>query len=237
MIVSKCAELVRIPVLDIMGYEAAASLLAVLAYPEDRKARRRFEHAAYFKIVERLAKDAAWRNSNQTLRPDYLLQDRHQVEREYKRGIRIIRQERMIAAKMAIPTECYIAAVANGPGSQGSGGELAKTNGYLPPTSLEWIAEVSMDLDRLRKKDSNANKGNITRRCWTPSKPVLHLCIALQLTFNVGKEMSYLDCPIEALFNNSGLIMTIINDARSRRKFTSYAFDIPESQQIDLDWR
>lgn len=94
-----------------------------------------------------------------------------------------------------------------------------------------------MDLDRLRKKDSNANKGNITRRCWTPSKPVLHLCIALQLTFNVGKEMSYLDCPIEALFNNSGLIMTIINDARSRRKFTSYAFDIPESQQIDLDWR
>ena len=43
---AECAELVRIPVLDVPSYEAAASLLAVLAHPEDKKARGRFERAA-----------------------------------------------------------------------------------------------------------------------------------------------------------------------------------------------
>jgi hypothetical protein len=43
---AECAERVRIPVLDIAGYEAAASLLAVLAYPDDKKARIRLKRAA-----------------------------------------------------------------------------------------------------------------------------------------------------------------------------------------------
>lgn len=97
-----------IPVLDISSHEAAASLLAVLAYPQDKKARIRYERAAYLKIVEHLSDDAEWRDSNQWLRPAYLLQDKRLADTEYKRGIRIIRQERMIAAKMAVPMECWL---------------------------------------------------------------------------------------------------------------------------------
>lgn len=234
----ECAESVRIPVLDITSYEAAAKFLAILAYPADKKARTRFEHAAYFKIIEYLSgKDAGWKNSNQWLRPAYLLQDKKLVNSEYNRGIRIIRQSRMIAAKMAAPTDCCVVAIGNGRGSEGTGGELAEQYGYLPPTSLQWVAEVSMDLDRLRKKDTAANRGNILARCWTPSKPVLHLCMALQVTLSEGDEMGYLDLPSEELFNNPGLVMTILNHARYYRNFASHVFDIPKSQQIDVDWR
>ena len=232
----ECAEFVRIPVLDITSYEAAAKLLAVLAYPDDKKARTRFEHAAYFKIIEHLSKHPGWKNSNQWLRPDYLLLDRKMAETEYKRGIRLIRYSRMIAAKMAAPTDCCFFAFEKGRDSRGAGGKLAEY-GYFAPTSAELIAEVSMDLDRLRKKDTTANKGNITERCWTPSKPVLHLCLALQSIFNAGDEMTYLDLPFETLFNDPGMIMIVINKARYYRNFTSGIFDIPRSQQIDLDWR
>jgi len=33
------------------------------------------------------------------------------------------------------------------------------------------------------------------------------------------------------------MIMIVINKARYYRNFTSGIFDIPRSQQIDLDWR
>lgn len=233
----ECAELVRIPVLDITSYEAAAMLLAVLAYPIDKKARTRFEHAVYYKIIEHLSEEAEWKNSNQLLRPSHILQDKKLVDTEYKRGVRIIRESRMIAAKMAAPVDCFIAALANGQGGKETGGELAQKSRYLPPTSVDWIAEVSLDLDRLRSKDTDGNKGNIVARCWTPSKPILHLCLAIQFIFNPDNEMSYLDLPFEDLFKDPGLIMMIIDQARSHRNFTSYAFDIPKNQQIDLDWR
>lgn len=231
------AEHVCIPVLDITGYEAGALFLAVLAYPEDKNARKRFERATYFKIVEHLAKNNTWKNSNQTLRPDYLLQDRKLVEKEYKRGIRIIRQERMIAAQIAAPMDCYLVALVNGRGSIGSGGQLADENGYPRPISETSMVQASIAWDEIRKKNTNMNDGNIKTRCWKPSKPVLHLCLALQVTFNVGEEMSYLDLPFEEFFNNPNLIMTIIERAKFYRNFTANVFDIPKREQITLDWR
>jgi hypothetical protein len=236
-IITECAEHVRIPVMDIPAYEAAASFLAVLAYPEDKKARGRFERAAYVKIVEHLAKDPEWSQSNQALRPAPLLQDRKLVESEYKRGIRIIRQSRMIAARMAAPTDSFLMAAGMGMGSAGAGGEIAERHGYLAPMNDDWIDQVSMDLDRLLGTNTVRVKNNIFRDCWKPSKPVLHLCLALQVILNEGDEMSYLDLPIEELFENPGLIMIIINRARHIRNFASYAFGIPSSRQIDLDWR
>jgi hypothetical protein len=231
-------ETVHIPLFDLAAYEAAALFFAVLAYPDDKNARTRFERAICFKAIERMCKDANWAHSHQTLRPSDLLQDRKAVEREYKRGIRLIKQERLIAAKMAAPTDCNVAAVVNGLEGKGAGGAKARDFGYLAPTSLKWLAEISMDLDRLRRRESDFNKGNIVHRSWQPSNHVLHLCLALHMTLSKDyKEMEYCNFVIEDYLNDAGWLMIVIESANSYRNVIPHLFDIVRKDLIHVTWR
>jgi len=231
-------ETVHIPLFDLAAYEAAAQFFAVLAYPDEKKARARFERAICFKAIERMCNDLNWANSHQTLRPSDLLQNRKSAEQEYKRGMRQIKQERLIAAKMAAPTDCSVVAIANGSESKGAGGAKAREFGYLAPTSVDWLADISMDLDRLRGRESNLNKANIAHRCWQPSKRVLHLCLALHMTLNRDyEEMEYCDFVIEDYFNDAGWLMIVLESANSYRNIVPILFDIDRRDLIHVTWR
>jgi hypothetical protein len=261
MVTDNPIETVHIPIFDMAPYEAAARLFAVLAYPKvtEKKPRARFERAICFKAIEGLCNDPNWANSNQSIRPSDLLQDRKAVEIEYKRGVAKIKQERMIAAKVAAPTDCYLVASADGVVGIAGADITAQELGYFAPTSNERIAEVSLDLDEIRVKKNaadrrlrprgrrriprrvrlaEANNENIKHRCWSSSKPVLHLCLALQMTLNEGREMDYLDLSIEDFFNNPGLIMTTIESAATYRNVVPHEYNkILKNGLVHITWR
>ena len=155
---------------DLPPHELAARLFAALAYPTDAKRRQRFEDAVCNKVIRELASDPHWAAAPQAIRPRHLLMSSDQADAEFKRGVRVVNNERLIAGKMAAPL--WASFVRNRTGFIYPG--LA----VVGPTSSDMISVAAIDLDERRGTASDANKGNVVARIWTPSKPVLHLRLA-----------------------------------------------------------
>ena len=151
-------------------YEYAAQVYEVLAYPDDHRQRERFGDAfCYIQIREAARSIPGWAQIAK-VRAALVLQDPSAAEKSYGEGLRIISNERLIAAKQAAQT-------------------IGKADGILEtavaPTSNEAVMEVSIDLDarprrgKAKGKSSEGNRANIVSRRWSPSRPVLHLALAL----------------------------------------------------------
>jgi hypothetical protein len=170
-------EIVSIPRSELAGYEYGARVYGVLAYPDDPKARERFDDALCYLAIQTSADaDPSFKYTYKLIRPHHLLQDPHVVDREYEEGSRMIADRRLIAAKMAAPTVAEAQAAEMG----------AAFAGPAPkPFSLDVLTAVDLDLDdrprrgKSKSKPSTLSSGNIAHRHWKPSRPVLHLSIAL----------------------------------------------------------
>jgi hypothetical protein len=154
---------------DTPGYEAAAALLSVLAYPDDLEARERFKDAYCRHAIRRLAQNPNWANSRHLLRPQCLLEPENRAYTAYRKGIKAINSERMVAARMLAPTLQVVADIA----------DSEPPARYPAKTSRALLCEVAAELEQYTGDNTELNESNFIHRRWSPSRSVLHLAVAI----------------------------------------------------------
>jgi hypothetical protein len=173
-------EIVTIPG-DLSPFEAGALVLSVIAYPHERRKREPFAHALIYMALRATAAEMP-RDERWAVSPAYLLQDAERAEQRLKKGLRVINDERLIAAKMVKPF--LIRAMSDRDvrlRPYRSGGERGKSSEDSLPLTVNVLAEnLARELaDRRGKGKAGGSAANIKAKAWGPSKPVLHLCAAL----------------------------------------------------------
>jgi hypothetical protein len=165
-------ETVTIAVSELYPYESAAMLFAVLAYPKEKADRDRFADAVCNVMLRQFATDPSWADTRPATNPRHLMVAAEIADVRYKHGMKVLNEERFIAAKMAAPKWAGVVQQVTGithPGLK-----------VVGPTSREMLVEVSSDLDERRGVSTEGyNKANIVSRVWNTSKPVIHLCLSM----------------------------------------------------------
>lgn len=154
-------------------YECGATLVAVLAYPvdDDDNSRRAEIHASLCRHAiefQYLSNPDDWRPKPVKL--PYVFRDAKIAERETKFAAKRL-GERLVAARMAVPF------------LQGS------ESGHAPalPTAIKRLSLNEMAafvLDDAGQSDA----GNVERRFWAPSRPVIHLAASMAVTGQALKK-------------------------------------------------
>ncbi len=141
-------------------YECGATLVAVLAYPfDDEDNSRRAEiHASLCRHAieyQYLSNPDDW--SPKPVKLQYVSRDAKTAERETKFAARRL-GERLVAARMAIPF-------------------LQRSELGQPPDLPKIIKRLSLnEMAAFALEDAGqSDAGNVERRFWTPSRPVIHL--------------------------------------------------------------
>jgi len=202
--------------------ECGPMFLAALAYPKSKRSREHFAGA-----ILCLAAEASW--TSEEVRLVCLMQDRTKVDRELKRGIRLI-ADRLAAAKMAFPE--YHAHVSDHIGER----RPAKVPSH---SSAEMFASINFDLRRpdrprdkrgrnLKSDGTDFNAGNIKSRIWKPSLPVLHMAIALDR--EIGTEKTSVG---DVVFDPDRCLR-LIKNSETHRPIVAEKFKIPPEEQITL---
>jgi hypothetical protein len=168
-------ETVTIEISKLPPYEAAAQLFAVLAYLDDKAARTRFADATCNVMLRQFAAaDPTLVDTPQaTVRPRHWMLEPDKADLTWKRGVKVLMDERLEAARMASPR--WATAVEQITGLPHPG---LKNLGHL---SGEMLAAISSSLDERRGNSTEGyNKRNIGTRVWKTSKPVIHLCLGMR---------------------------------------------------------
>jgi hypothetical protein len=225
-------ETVTIELSKLEPYEAAAQLFAVIAYPDSQKDRVRFSDAICGWVLGELAQDdPEWASAPQPTKPRYWLAFAKGTTVEIAKGLRVINRQRVIAAKMAAQRyEEY---------------RLFAMEGREPgwaqrPTSGKVIDAISMDLMHPERRATRGRKGkgtvdgeNVTSRVWTPSRPVLHLCLALHQAVHVlspnQQELNFGD-----FLTSKTPIAGIIREAAPISIAMRPCFDIKAEERIEV---
>jgi hypothetical protein len=205
---------------DTLGYEAAASLLAVLAHPQDDVARERFKDAYCQHAIRGLAQNPAWANSRQLLRPQCLLEAENRADTAYRRGMKAINEGRLIAACMIAPT---LQAAADIAASKPLGNYPARTN-------REFLCEIYAQLKKHTHDNAELNESNFVHRRWSPSRPVLHLAVAIAGTSTEYRPIDEADP--HSRFDRSELIEALAIRAERVRQVVAGAAGIDPDSMI-----
>lgn len=198
---------------------APAKFLAILAYPQADDADKRGTfmmalRAEYFTI---LAHDVERRGQPITVEPALLALERSHRDllgRSYKDGVRRIRDDRLTAARMAATVMYY----------DHAGEKINVTK------VAEYVANLHAD-------SGGGETSNIFRGRWGPSRPVLHLALALRDAINArtGADGDY---PLHDLLDRPDWIGTAIPAAETIRQHIvgSPLFSgIKDSQTVKLE--
>ena len=223
-------ETVTIELTKLKPYEAAARILAVIAYPYEAS---ECEHFADAILVWFLRKRAL--TFNDWARVPYPIEPRlftvEDVEGGLKRGLKILNRRRWIAARQAAPRFDWFWEYA--------------TTGHKPkwqpvaPTSEAMIDAISLDLEEPRRRETRGRKAgkgavvaksNEIRLAWTPSRPVLHLCWAFHRAIpgdgvNLGDFLENI---------NAKEVLRIIAEAQAVAHLLRGEFQIADSEWISV---
>jgi hypothetical protein len=214
-------ETVTIAVSELYPYESAAMLFAVLAYPEDKSDRGRFADALCNSLLRHFATDPAWADELQNTRPRHWMVDAETADMRCKHGMKIINEERLIAAKMASQT--WAAAIPRP--------DLEKP---ARPTSRAMLTAVSIDLDERRGTVTDGyNKGNLVDRHWSTSKPVLHLCLGMHRVIH-ETATDQRTCTIGDFYYNRELTRAVITSAAPVFKLAEQRFGIAPDEMVEV---
>lgn len=200
--------------------ECGPKFLAALAYPKSKRSQDHFAGAILCLAAESSRPPEA-------VRLVCLMQDRTQVERELKRGIRFI-ADRLAAAKMAFPE--FHAHVSDHIGER----RPAKVPTH---SSAEMLASINFDLRhtnrprdtrgrKVKDDGTDFNAGNINSRIWGPSLPVLHMAVALHR--EIGTEKT----SVGDIVFDPDRCLRLINNSEIQRPIVAEKFKIEE--QITL---
>jgi hypothetical protein len=160
-------------------YECGASLVAILAYPVDDKddSRRGEIHASLCRHAiecQYLSNPDDWRPKPVKL--PYAFRDAKTAERETKFAARRL-GERLIAARMAIP---FL--------QRSELGQLPDLPKIIKRLSLNEMAAFVLD------DAGQSEAGNVERRYWTPSRPVIHLAASTEAIGQALKKAGFRLC-------------------------------------------
>jgi hypothetical protein len=144
-------------------YESGATLLALIAYPEDdaNDTRRSNAAASLCAYALRLRyQNTPEENVLQRMKPIHAFHNEELIDRDI-RALRRLSRDRMVAAKMAIV--CLKALV--------QGADFKRPKG-LKRLSLNQLSEFVLD------DAGQQDPGNVETRVWRRSRPVIHLAAA-----------------------------------------------------------
>ncbi len=145
-------------------HEAGATLLGVLAWPEEVHNTARMAHRhdclCQMFLTARAEADLAWATAPQRVRPQHLTRRREAVE-SVERTLRRRLPLRSAAARMVIPF-------------------LRDLLG-MPPRLPKGVQRLSLNaMSALVAGDTGeGDPGNVESRVWRPSVPVIHIAAAL----------------------------------------------------------
>jgi hypothetical protein len=221
-------ETVTIELSKVPPFEAAAMLFAVLAYPDDKVARTRFADAACNVVLRRfVAVDSSLADTPQpAIRPRHWTSDPKKADLTWKRGVKVLMDERLEAARMVSPR--WAAFVERKTGIPHPGLK------NFAPLSPEVLAAISCSLDERRGRDTKINKRNIGTRVLKTSKPVIHLCLGMRRMIEETMPDHETFNPF-AFFGVPELTYAVIERASWVFKFSDQAFDgIDPDQMIEV---
>lgn len=201
-------------------------LFAVLAYPDDKAARTRFADAACNVMLRRfIAADPTLADTPQPapIRPRHWTQDPKKADLIWKRGVKVLMDERLEAARMVSPR--WAAFVERTTGIPHRGLE------NLAPLNPDVVAAISCSLDERRGRDTKINKRNIATRVLKTSKPVIHLCLGMRRMIEETMPDHQTFNPW-AFFGVPELTYAVIERASWVFKFADQAFDGIEPDQM-----
>jgi hypothetical protein len=153
-------EIVHIP--RVPCPEAAATLFAAVAYPDDLKSRGRFHEALCVQTLAWIAKNFP-STGHQPIRPQYLIPAEADRLRHLRLGLTQL-ANRAKAGEMVLPFLEY---------------ELKGTTEWIgeKPTSInKMAARIAAECGR-----NGGNAENVKHRVWAPSRSVAHVAAAIRL--------------------------------------------------------
>ena len=163
---------IGIDLADASTYEAGATLLVVLAWPEalddgDAMGRR---HAAICQmyLMARAEGDTEWANEPQLIKPLYLsrpLSEVAAIDRQLRRRL----QSRMVAARMIMPFLVE-----------------ADGSGVTPKWPARSVS-VNKMAERVLPDTTESDPSNVKSRVWRASWPVIHLAAAVAVAIQQGE--------------------------------------------------
>jgi hypothetical protein len=219
-------ETVRIEISKVPAFEAASTLFSVIAYPDDKVARSRFADAACNVLLRRfLAADPTIADTPQfaPIRPRHWALDPEQADLLWKRGEKILMNERLEAARMVSPRWAAFVERTTGIPHPGLNN--------LAPLHPDVMAAVSVSLDERRGRDTQVNKRNIGTRVLKNSKPVIHLCLGMRRVIEEVMPDRRTFNPL-AFFGVPELTLMVIERASWVHQFADQAFDGISSEKM-----
>ena len=200
-------------------YERGATLLTVLAYPNEGDAERRLQ--LYLSLCGR----ALWHRhviepddwTPITARPQYVFRDHKIIDRHVAFAGRRM-QERLVAGRMAV---LYF--------RRAEIGVLPPLPDGIKRLSINQIAAFVLD------DAGQADPENVEKRVWRPSKPVIHLATAAAL---VGQELQKAGVPLllDSFLFQEALIEAVLRRAELLKELISKdpKFPVRAEQLIQL---
>jgi hypothetical protein len=185
-------------------YERGATLLTVLAYPNERDAERRLQ--LYLSLCGRalwlrhVIEPDDWMPI--TVRPQYVFRDRKIIDRHVAFAGRRM-QERLVAGRMAV---LFF--------RRAEIGALPPLPDGIKRLSINQMAAFVLD------DAGQADLENVEKRFWRPSKPVIHLATAAAL---VGQELQKADVPLllDSFLFHEALIEAVLRRAELLKELIS----------------
>jgi hypothetical protein len=236
---------VRSPRDRLLSLYRGAGFLAALAHHESEEQFGAFAGAIICKLFDGAdgTADLAW----DTVRCSCMMQNRKRVESTIVRGVRIINEERLEAAFVALPKWLDFLRRADGCEStepvptHASKKMLDAVSAHIVSKradprlwtlteSVESMERRASDSCRGRRRTSGAQEidsANILSRTWKKSLPVLHMCIATY-TSTDGNDITLND-----ILYDSEKLLRIIDYSEGIRPFVADLFKI-ESQYPSL---
>ena len=173
-------------------YERGAVLLTALAYPQQTDPTRSLQ--LYQSLcgkalwLKHLAEPDDW--TPITVKPQYVFRHYTSINRDVGFVVKRVR-ERMVAGRTAIPFF-----------QQAELGRLPPLPKDVQRLSLNQMAEFVLD------DAGQAETGNLERRIWTPSRPVIHLAAAAAIAGQQLRQSGY-PLALESLLFHRWLIEAI----------------------------
>lgn len=200
-------------------YEVGASLLALLACPDDKSERPGELQASLCARALRLKySDDSDDLTPITVKPMYVFRPKERVDRDVGFVVKQL-EKRMVASRMVMP---FL--------QREETGVPPKLPASIKRLSINQMAEFVME----DAEQSDAN--NVKRRYWIPSRPVIHLAAAMAIIAQEQIKMGH-RLSMELLMFDQALVADIIGRANAIEALIAKSKKFPVTADILIQVR
>jgi hypothetical protein len=231
--------ILTISVSSLWPFERSAQFFGPLIEPTDSRNREQLVRAFYHRQLRHNAQcDPQWAKTWQYWPPEYLLFDTKLADRLHRRAMRILDQERMLAAELAHAFIFDAVAKANGR----DGIELWEDGENIGRPLMEnfglWALRQQRRLAGRADDPNKVTWETFQQRAWRETKPVLHLALAYLLEVR-GKPTPAREAATRALFEDPHQTRKLLSCAEDLRQILlrvaqSGSFRLSEEETVQV---